>query len=146
MSPLGLGGSADQAMKPIKLVKLAAFGAIILIVGTFATGAGSAHTGDTANASYDEEVRIVDKEFVISGGVLTISDTTIEGPGLGDQYFEDDQYTVDSTLRFDGFHVTYDGTHYTICRITVHVQDIGIRLQNVHLTENTAESPVDCDC
>ena len=133
-------------MKHTKLAKLAVLGTIVLLVWMLATGAGSAHSSDTSDANFEKEVHIVDEEYVISDGVLTISDTTIEGPGLGDRYYEDDRYTVDSTVRFDGFHVTHDGTHYTICRVTVHVEDIGIRLQNVHLTENASEPPTECDC
>jgi len=107
----------------------------ILLVGTVAVGGGLAQpTGDDARTSADE-VRIVDEEIVIDDGTLTISDTTIRGPGLGEHHIEDRTYAVDSTLRFDGFHVTYDGTEYTFCRITVHLEDIGVHLQDVHITE-----------
>lgn len=150
-------------MNPIKLAGLAL--AVMLVsttlVGPGAIGAGAAHPDQDQNQTTtdepagetraDKEVRIVDEEIVIADGVLTITDTTLKGPGLGEQHIEDRKYTVDSTVRFDGFHLTHDGTHYTICRVTVHIEDIGVRLQNVTLTEGGGETSAtdateSCDC
>lgn len=105
-------------------------------VGAIGAAAQSDEAGaDESNEETRDEVRIVDKDIEISDGLLTISDTTLKGPGLGEKHIEDRKYTIDSELRFDGFHVDYDGTRYTFCRITVTVEDVGIHLQDVTLTE-----------
>ncbi|QLD89537.1 hypothetical protein HWV07_11040 [Natronomonas salina] len=108
----------------------------IALVGTAFVGVGAigAVGADQAEES-DDEVRIVDEHVEINDGLLTIDDTTIEGPGLGERHIEDRKYTIDSTMSFDGFHVNYDGTEYTFCRITVELNDIGVQLENVTLTE-----------
>lgn len=121
----------------------------VLLVGTALTGTAAVAAGSdysTSDTNPEKEVRIVDEEIVIADGIVSISDTTLEGPGLGEQTIEDSEYTVDSTVRFDGFHVTHDDTRYTICRVTVRVEDIGIRLQNVTLTEGGNETAETCDC
>lgn len=109
----------------------------ILLVGTALVGAGAigAVGGEQpAEADDRDEVRIVDQHVEIDDGLLTIDDTTIAGPGLGERHIEERTYTVDSTLHFDGFHVNYDGTRYTFCRITVDIHDVGVKLENVTLT------------
>lgn len=118
--------------------KLASVVLAFALVGTAFVGVGAigAVGADQAEDSDDrDEVRIVDEHVEIDGGLLTIDDTTIEGPGLGERHIEDRKYTVDSTLSFDGFHVNYDGTEYTFCRITVEFNDVGVHLENVTLTE-----------
>lgn len=108
----------------------------VMLVGTVFVG--TAAMGVAAQDPADEdrdEVRIVDEEVTIADGLLTISDTQVDGPGLGDHHFEDETYTVDSTLQFDGFHVTWDGTDYTFCKITVHIEDVGVHLQNVTVND-----------
>ena len=110
----------------------------IVLVGTALVGAGAigAVGGEqSAESDGDDEVRIVDQHLEINDGLLTIDDTTIEGPGLGERHIEERTYTIDSTLNFDGFHVNYDGTRYTFCRITVEINDVGVKLENVTLTE-----------
>ena len=116
--------------------KLASVALAIALVGTAFVGAGAigAVGADQAEES-DDEVRIVDEHVEINDGLLTIDDTTIEGPGLGERHIEDRKYTIDSTMSFDGFHVNYDGTEYTFCRITVELNDVGVQLENVTLTE-----------
>lgn len=115
--------------------KLASVVLAIALVGTAFVGVGAigAVGAEEAGESDDghDEVRIVDEHVEIDGGLLTIDDTTIDGPGLGDHHIEDRKYTVDSTLSFDGFHVNYDGTEYTFCRITVEFNDVGVHLENV---------------
>lgn len=139
-------------MNPIKVAGIVL--GLVLVGAIFATpgmiGAGAAHPDQsdqgqtesetTTDTETEQEVRIVDEEIVIADGIVTIADTTLKGPGLEEQHIEDRTYTVDSTVKFDGFHLTHDGTHYTICRITVHVQDIGIHLQNVTLTDGGTDS------
>jgi hypothetical protein len=119
--------------------KLASAVLAVMLVGTAFVGIGAigAVGADQAEEPDDErdEVRIVDKHVEINDGLLTIDDTTIEGPGLGERHIEDREYTIDSTLRFDGVHLNYDGTQYTFCRITVDINDVGVHLQDVTLTE-----------
>lgn len=117
--------------------------ALVTLVGGAAVAAG---TGGSGDARPETEVRFVDEEFVVADGVLLVSDTTLRGPGLGEHHVEDRTYTVDSTVRFDGFHVTRGDTLYTVCRVTVHVEDVGVRFQNVTLTEGGADSGEACDC
>ena len=106
-----------------------------VLVGTAFVGVGAVGADQAPESDDRDEVRIVDEHIEINDGLLMIDDTTIEGPGLGERHIEDRKYTVDSTLSFDGFHVTYDGTEYMFCRITVELNDVGVQLQNVTLTE-----------
>lgn len=121
--------------------KLASVALAVVLVSTAFVGAGAvgvaAQSDETADESDDarDEVHILDKDVEISDGLLTIEDTTIEGPGVGERHIEDRKYTVDSTLSFDGFHIDYDGTRYTICRVTVDIEDVGVHLKDVTLTE-----------
>lgn len=117
-------------------------GAALGATGVAADADSNARSGDTEPA---KEVRIVDEDVVISDAVVTISDTTLRGPGLGEHHVDDREYTLDSTVNVMRLHVTHDDTRYTICRVTVHVEDVGFRLQNVTLTEGGQESH-GCDC
>lgn len=111
----------------------------IALVGTAFVGVGAIGAvgaeGAEGSADGGDEVRIVDEHVKIDDGLLTIDDTTIRGPGLGERHIEDRKYTVDSTLSFDGFHLNYDGTRYTFCRITVDIENVGVHLEDVTLTE-----------
>lgn len=122
--------------------RLASVALAVMLVSTAFVGVGaigavaqSDQAADESNDDAQDEVHILDKDIEISDGLLTIEDTTIEGPGVGERHIEDRKYTIDSTLHFDGFHVDYDGTQYTICRVTVDVEDVGVHLQDVTLTE-----------
>ena len=114
-------------MKPLKLAVVAL---VVLAVGAGATATAAADTA--SNEQTTDEVRIVDEEITISDAVITVSNTTVAGTGLGDEAVEDRRYTVDSTIDVDGLHVTHDGTRYTICDVTIHVENVGI-----HVTDTT---------
>lgn len=108
-----------------------------IVAGVFALlvlfAGASAVTGATAGDREPErEVRLIDEEITVDG-LITISDTTIRGPFGSDEHVDERRYTVDSTVRFDGFHVTHEDTRYTICRVVVHVDDVGILVENVTL-------------
>lgn len=124
-------------LRNVASVALAVMLVATAFAGVGAIGAAAQSDDAAADESSEErdEVRIVDKDIEISDGLLTISDTTLQGPGLGEKHIEDRKYTVDSKLQFDGFHVDYDGTRYTFCKISVTVEDVGIHLQDVTLTE-----------
>lgn len=113
----------------ISKLPAAALAVVVLLVGASAVAA------DAPAEEPEEEVRFVDEEIWIQDMLLTVSDTTVSGPGLGEHHVEDRTYAVDSTVRIDGLHVTHDGTRYTICRVVVHVEDVGVRLTDVRLTE-----------
>lgn len=106
---------------------------VVLAAFVLVAGASTVAATSSGDQAVDEEVRIVDEEVTISDAVVTVSDTTITGPFDSDGEIEDQRYTVDSTVRLDGLHVTYDGTRYTFCRIVVHVEDVGLHVQDVNV-------------
>lgn len=141
-------GTETTTMTPIQstVVFLAIVVLTATLFGSAAGGASQAPTPDRASTTVDDrEVRILDREIHIADGTVTIADTTLRGPGLGEQHIDQREYTLDSTVKFDGFHLAHDGTHYTICPVHIYIQDIGIRLQNVTLTEG-GEQVDECDC
>jgi hypothetical protein len=111
-----------------KLVK-ALLATLILVGGASTVTAAS--SGDQPA----DEVRIVDEEITISDAVITVSDTTLTGPFASDEHIEDQRYTIDSTLRIDGLHIDHDGTRYTICRVVINVEDVGL-----HIEDTTVEA------
>lgn len=104
----------------------------MLLVGLVALSAGPAIGAAAGGDDASEEVRIIDEEITIADGTVTIEDTTLEGTAFPDRHVEHERITVEeSTIRFDGFHVTYGDTRYTFCRIVVHVDDVGLILDDV---------------
>lgn len=104
----------------------------LLVLGILVVSAGSMTTAAAGNGDASEEVRIVDVEFTIGDGIVTVQDTTIEGSVVPDSHVDHERVTVEeSTVRFDGFHLEHDGTTYTFSRIVVHVDDVGLVLDDV---------------
>lgn len=95
-------------------------------LGTVATAAAGSASQQEAN----EVVRIVDEDVVIEDATITVSDTTIKGPFDTDHHIDNATYTIDSTVEIDGLHLTHDGTEYVICKIDVHIQDVGVHVEN----------------
>jgi hypothetical protein len=116
-----------------KLAKIALV-AIVLVAG-FGTATTTAAAGTTSQQDGTDEVRIVDEEVTISDALITVSDTTITGPFDSDEHVEEQTYTVDSTVEIDGLHLTIDGTEYVICQIDIHVENVGL-----HIEDTTVES------
>lgn len=117
---------------PTRTLALVLVGSLVL-VGVGATGAFAQDAGEQ-----NDEVRIVDEEITIADGTITISDTTLNGPGLPDEHIEERRYTLEeSTVQFDGFHVTFQGTEYTFCRITINVEEVGLLLEDVQLNDTS---------
>lgn len=110
-----------------KLVKLL-LAALVLVAGV-----GTVTGASAGDQNADEEVRIIDEEVTISDAVITVSDTTITGPFDADDHIEDQRYTVDSTVRIDGLHITHDDTRYTVCRVVIHVEDVGLHIEDVNV-------------
>lgn len=104
---------------------------VVLVSLLFTTGVAAAAP---ANGGHDT-VRIVDEEVTIDDAVVTVSDTSITGPGLADTHVEDRTYAIDTTVHVDGLDVTFDGTTYVICDVTIHVNDAGVNLQDVTLSD-----------
>lgn len=108
---------------------------VALAVGLLALSAGSmvAAAGDETHP--DNEVRIVDEEIVISDATFHIKDTTFTGPGLEHRHIEDRTYTLEeSTVTIIGLHIDFNGTRYTICNVTLTIEDIGVHLQDVTIS------------
>lgn len=107
--------------------------AMALIAGSLLVTVGSVGAlaqGQSGNA--DEEIRIIDEEITIQDGLVTISDTTIRGSNLPDVHVDHRKAVVEeSTIRFDGFHITAFEKDITFCRIVVHVDDVGLVLEDV---------------
>lgn len=98
-------------------------------LGTVATAtAGSANQADSTDV-----VRIVNEEIVIEDAMITVSDTTITGPFDADHHIDEQTYTIDSTVEIDGLHLTHDGTEYVICKIDIHIRDVGLHVENTTL-------------
>lgn len=108
-----------------------ALAALVLVAGfgTVTAAAGASTSQDDGT----DEVRIVDEEATISDALITVSDTTITGPFDSDHHIDEQTYTVDSTVGIDGLHFTHDGTEYTVCQIDIHVEDVGLHVENVTL-------------
>lgn len=106
-------------------------GSLLLSVGTV----GALAQGQSEEAN--EEIRIIDEEITIRDGLITVKDTTIRGSNLPDAHVDQRKVVVEeSTIRFDGFHITAFNKDITFCRIVVHVEDVGFLLQDVGF-ENT---------
>lgn len=115
--------------------KLAKTGLVALVVVASLGMATTAAAGSPSQQDAPDEVRIVNEDIVISDAQITVSDTTVAGPFDSDQHVEEQTYTVDSTVEIDGLHLTHDGTEYVICRIDIHVSDVGL-----HIEDTTVES------
>lgn len=116
-------------------MKLKIAAGVLALVVLFA-GVGAVTGATSGDTEPEREVRYVDEEVTIDG-LITVSDTTIRGPFDADQHVDERKYTVDSTVRFDGFHLTHDDTRYTFCRVVVHVEDLGVLVENVTLEATT---------
>ena len=104
--------------------------AVALATLLLATGVAAASPADGGQ----DTVRIVDEEFTVSDATITVSGTTISGPGLPDTRVEGGTYTLDSTVHVEGLDITHDGTTYVLCDATVHVEDVGVHLEDVTLS------------
>jgi hypothetical protein len=89
--------------------------------------------GGAADGGRDT-VRIVDEEVTVSDATLTVSNTTITGTGLPDTRIEDRTYELETTAHVDGLDVEHDGTTYVVCDVTIHVDDVGVHVQDLTLS------------
>lgn len=109
--------------------------ALVLLAASVLVSVGSVGALAQGQASdTNDEVRIIDEEITIRDGLVRISDTTLQGPGLPDTHIEQRKVVLESTtVRFDGFHITAFDTDMTFCRIVVHVEDVGLLVEDVTL-------------
>lgn len=114
--------------------------AMVLIAGSVLLSVGTVGVlAQEQTGSDNEEIRIIDEEITIEDGLVTIKDTTLKGPNLPDTHVDKRKVVLEeSTMRFDGFHITAFDKDITFCRIVVHVDDVGLLLQDVGL-ENTSQ-------
>lgn len=93
---------------------------------TVAVPGAAAAAGDAA--SEDRDGTVVE----ISDLTVTIADAHVEGTGLPEQSVDSASYTVqDATIATDGFTVDVNGETHRIGAITIVVDDVGLKLQDV---------------
>lgn len=114
----------------MKSTQLLAVGLAALLVTTGVATAG-------AGADGHDTVRIIDEEVTVGEATITISDTSIAGPALAEAQIDDQTYTFSTTIHLTSLDVTVDGTTYLLCDITIHVQEIGVHVEDVTLSETT---------
>lgn len=110
----------------------------VLLAALLLVGAGSATAlaAENADQSADDVVELIDERFVIEDATLTVSDTTVTGPGLPDEHVEERTYTVEqATAEIDGLTLDVGGTTYKVCDVTIVVDDVGVTLENVTLSD-----------
>lgn len=112
----------------MKSTQLLAVGLAALLV---TTGVAAAGTG----ADGHDTVRIVDEEVTVGEATITISETSIAGPALDEMQIEDQTYTFSSTIHLTSLDVTHDGTTYLLCDVTIHIQEIGVHVEDVALSD-----------
>lgn len=105
---------------------------LTVLLASMLLSTGVAAAGST-NADQDT-VKIIDEEVTIEDATITISETSISGPGLPDAHIEDSTYTIDTTIHLRGMEVTHAGTTYEVSDVTIHVNDVGIHVQDVTLS------------
>ncbi len=112
---------------------------ILLISGgsTVALADGQS-SGDSSETASDAVHEIGSQEITIQDATITISDTTVKGPGLPDATIEERNYTVaESTTTIEGLTLSINGETYEICRITISVEEVGLTLENVELSNGS---------
>lgn len=85
-----------------------------------------------ASGSTDDVTRIGSQQITISDATMTVSDTTISGAGLPDATIEERTVHIEkSTTTIRGLQLSIDGQTYEFGRMTVTVEDVGVKLENV---------------
>ena len=112
-------------MKPTRLL------AVVLAALVATTGVAAA----TQGTGGQDTVRIVDEDVRVGEATVTVSDTSIVGEGLADEHIDDRTYTFQSTIHLTSLDVTVDGTTYLLCDITIHIEGIGVHVQDVSVSD-----------
>lgn len=82
--------------------------------------------------------KIGSQDITISDATITISDTHLDGPGFPNLSFDHQTYTLhDSTMTLDGLHVTLNGSTYEICHVELTMENIGVTLDNVQISDSS---------
>lgn len=77
------------------------------------------------------------QDVTISDATITVADTTLSGPGFPNLDVDQQQYTLEcSTMSIDGLHVSFDGKTYEIGHVNVTLKNIGLTLENVHVSDS----------
>ncbi|WP_049971006.1 hypothetical protein [Haladaptatus cibarius] len=115
-------------LTPRQLTASILIGVLLLAGGTSVALAGG-------QAASDEIHEIGSQEITIQDATITVSDTSLSGPGLPDTTIEDRSYTVaESTTTIEGLTLSVNGETYEICRIEITIEEVGLTLENVELS------------
>ncbi len=110
--------------------------ALVLLAGAMPASA-LGHPGDAR----DEAVTIGPQNLELRDVTVTVSDTHIRGTGLPESSVDHASYTVDdATVSTDGFVVVYQDTPYRIGAISLTVDNVGLQLENVSVSDTSGSN------
>ncbi|WP_135855114.1 hypothetical protein [Halorussus salinus] len=106
-----------------------------------ATAGALAHPVSTPATTDEANLETGNRHITISDLIVSVKDTHIEGTNLPTKSIDEASYTIEETsLSTDGFTVTFQGQTHRIGAVTVTVTDVGVRLQNISISDGTSES------
>lgn len=141
----GTGGVGGISVKALKIAIAVLVVSSVPLVGVLGTATGTA-SASSAHATDDgltdvEDADVERQEIVVSDLVVSVSDTHIRGTGLPDESIDEATYTVeDSTIRTDGFTITYQDQTYHVGAIDVTIDNVGLSLENVSIGDEASDS------
>ncbi|WP_254546222.1 hypothetical protein [Halomarina pelagica] len=109
---------------------------VLLALLLIASSAPANALAGTDDARDDRSVAVGPQNFELRDLTVTVADVHVEGTGLPDRSIDRASYTVDdATVSTDGFVVVYQDTSYRIGAISVTVDNVGLQVENVSISD-----------